>query len=867
MVNPVDTSLTDALRDRYLLERELGRGGMATVYLAKDVKHQRRVALKVLHPELAAVLGSERFLKEIELTAHLQHPHILPLFDSGRVDGTVFYVMPFVQGESLRDRLKREKQLPVADAVRAAAEVASALDYAHRHGIIHRDIKPENILLHEGQALVADFGIALAASNAGGGARLTETGLSLGTPHYMSPEQAMGERELTARSDVYALGAVVYEMLSGEPPFTGPTAQSVVAKVLTEEPRGLVAQRRSVPEHVEAAVLTALEKLPADRFATAAEFAAALSGGAAVTRRTTRARKGGSAAQPTPDRSRWRSAAFGLAALWLLTAALALWMGARRKPASIPPTRRAVVAGSHGGDFRDTDIGVSADGRTIVALDGAHVVVRQVGRVDAIVVPGSDGADTPFLTGDGSRVGFRRERELTVQRLDGTEPVTIPFTTGLQASDAGSGRVIAVDSGGLVLLDLASSRREPLFRPSAGTKLLNPYIPPGGRHALVVAVKDGSVATSRILSVDLGSKAVDTLMEGGALRPQVADGRLFFVRPDGAIHAVGYDIKSGQVAGDIVQTGDVAQTQRTGSAAFAAGKGILVYGEQPVNRVVALTPDGRRQVLTPEMGVYHNPKVSPDGSRVVFDREVRGRSVRDIWVMDLADGALTRVTSAGDAHDAVWTADGQGVTYISLSTPGGPLFTTAADGSGATRPIPLPGSVIHPGQWLANGSGYVAGISAAEEDPSDIVLLKEDGSAPVKLVATRYNENSPAVSPDQRWLAYESDETGRRQVYVRPLGGGGRVLISEGTGSEPVWSRNGRLYYLEPGDAGPRLLAARIAPGPPPRVLSRDVVVDPFRSDPIANHSNWDMTADGRIVFVEPMGGGRLLMVTDWSSP
>ncbi len=168
IVTSVDSSLTEALRDRYLLERELGRGGMATVYLAKDVKHQRRVALKVLHPELAALLGSERFLKEIELTAHLQHPHILPLFDSGRVDGTVFYVMPFVQGESLRDRLRREKQLPVADAVRAAAEVASALDYAHRHGIIHRDIKPENILLHDGQALVADFGIALAASNAGG---------------------------------------------------------------------------------------------------------------------------------------------------------------------------------------------------------------------------------------------------------------------------------------------------------------------------------------------------------------------------------------------------------------------------------------------------------------------------------------------------------------------------------------------------------------------------------------------------------------------------------------------------------------------------------------------------------------------------
>src|SRR6266508_2932025 len=192
---------------------------MATVYLAEDVRHDRRVALKVLRPELAAVIGAERFLAEIKLTANLQHPHILPLFDSGEAGSFLYYVMPFVEGESLRDRLRREKQLPIPDAVRIATEVASALDYAHRHNVIHRDIKPENILLHDGSALVVDFGIALAVSTAGGGTRMTETGLSLGTPHYMSPEQAMGERDITARSDVYALGAVLYEMLTGDPPF------------------------------------------------------------------------------------------------------------------------------------------------------------------------------------------------------------------------------------------------------------------------------------------------------------------------------------------------------------------------------------------------------------------------------------------------------------------------------------------------------------------------------------------------------------------------------------------------------------------------------------------------------------------------
>jgi serine/threonine protein kinase len=267
--------LQQALAGRYTIERELGAGGMATVYLAQDLKHDRQVAIKVLKPELAAVIGAERFLSEIKTTAHLQHPHILPLFDSGTADSFLFYVMPQVEGESLRDRLSREKQLPIADAVRIATEVAGALDYAHRHGVIHRDIKPENILLHDGRALVADFGIALAASKAGG-TRITETGMSLGTPTYMSPEQAMGERTLDARTDVYALGCVTYEMLAGDPPFTGSTAQAIVAKVMTERPAALIPQRDTVPEPVEDAVLTALAKLPADRFASAAEFAAAL---------------------------------------------------------------------------------------------------------------------------------------------------------------------------------------------------------------------------------------------------------------------------------------------------------------------------------------------------------------------------------------------------------------------------------------------------------------------------------------------------------------------------------------------------------------------------------------------------------------
>jgi tRNA A-37 threonylcarbamoyl transferase component Bud32 len=271
---PLDR-LAAALVNHYSVERVLGQGGMATVYLAIDLKHARKVAIKVFRPELAALMGADRFLREIRTVAKLQHSHILGLIDSGEADNAPYYVMPFVEGESLRDRLNREKQLAIAEAVRIACQVAAALDYAHRHGIVHRDIKPENVLLHEGQALVADFGIALAISSASA-TRITMAGTTLGTPQYMSPEQAMGDPDVSARSDVYALGAMTYEMLLGTPPFTGPTAQAILAKVISTKPEPLVNSRDTVPEAIEAAVLTALQKLPADRFATATEFSAAL---------------------------------------------------------------------------------------------------------------------------------------------------------------------------------------------------------------------------------------------------------------------------------------------------------------------------------------------------------------------------------------------------------------------------------------------------------------------------------------------------------------------------------------------------------------------------------------------------------------
>ena len=313
-------ALTTALADRYRIEREIGAGGMATVYLAHDLKHDRKVAVKVLKPELGAVLGADRFLAEIKVTANLQHPNLLPLFDSGAAGGLLYYVMPYIEGETLRGRLDREQQLPVDETIRLVALMAGALDFAHARGVIHRDLKPENVLLQAGQPVIADFGSALAVAQAGG-SRVTETGLSLGTPHYMSPEQATGDRVIDARSDQYSLGAVTYEMLTGEPPHTGKTAQAIIARLLTETPRSVRSTRPAASPALDAAIQRALVKAPADRFASCGDFARALAAGAVAAPFVDTASAPPSAARAAAPRS--RRMAIGVVAVAMLLVVVA----------------------------------------------------------------------------------------------------------------------------------------------------------------------------------------------------------------------------------------------------------------------------------------------------------------------------------------------------------------------------------------------------------------------------------------------------------------------------------------------------------------------------------------------------------------
>ena len=552
-----ETRLASALAERYRIERELGQGGMATVYLAQDLRHDRKVAVKVLRPELAAVIGAERFLTEIKTTANLQHPHILPLFDSGEAEGFLFYVMPFVVGETVRDRINREKQFPVADAVRIASEVASALDYAHRQGVIHRDIKPENILLHDGRALVADFGIALAASKAGG-TRMTETGMSLGTPHYMSPEQAMGEREITARSDVYALGCVLYEMLTGDPPFTGSTAQAIVARVVTESPRSLTSQRHTIPPQVEAAVLTSLEKLPADRFATAAEFAAAL-GDPAFAARATAARTISGTAVRVSTRTRTLLGILGAAAV--LFATLAAWGWFRPTPPAPVirysmglPSTQAMRQGILG-----VNLAISPDGKRIVYIGpgegGDELWVRERDRLDATPLTGTVGATNPFFSPDGERIGYTvNGLQLKVVSVSGGPPITLSTLGGASGGGGawGPDGWIYFDSPLGLSRVQADGGTPALFIPydSAAGEIGHawPSALPNGKGLLYRSRRNLDPTDFEIVAFDLKTHERHALTKG-LLATYMSPGYLVYLRADGAVLAAPFDQSRLKVTG------------------------------------------------------------------------------------------------------------------------------------------------------------------------------------------------------------------------------------------------------------------------------------------------------------------------------
>jgi Tol biopolymer transport system component len=865
-------TLASALEGRYTIDREIGRGGMATVYLARDLRHNRKVALKVLNPELGAVLGVERFLAEIEVTANLQHPNLLPLFDSGEVSGLLFYVMPYVEGESLRARLEREKQLPVDEAIRISSAIAGALDYAHRHKVIHRDLKPENILMHEGQPLIADFGIALAVSNAGG-SRITQTGLSLGTPQYMSPEQATGDRIVDGRTDIYSLGAMTYEMLVGDPPHVASTSQAIIAKVLTEKPGSVRAGRPNTPPHVDIAVARSLEKLAADRFATAKEFADALEGrGAGVSSTATHA----SPVSAAPGGgSRIREVA-----AWSLVAVLAAVVGWRqlRSPAPIeapvvrvnfdlPPTARVndVITG--------TTIAVSPKGDMIaftsIGVGGFRMYMRRVNELTAREVAQAAGRNLTFSP-DGRWLAYTEGNVLSKIAVDGGQPVPIastgsavPYGLSWSTTDTiyiGSfSGMWAVPASGGTAVPLGGSD-------SAATRIGRrwPLVLPNGK-AIAYTSGNSSSASSRLSVIAIGSNVSVDFEQLVAMPLGVVGDQFVYVSPSGGLMAVPFDISANRPIGDPVQLDDGVLIDPTaGAKASLSASGTLAYlrGRAQFQPVISSAGSTAATALIREPGSYSTPRFSPDGGRVAIT--VFSASATDIWIYDLARNTFTRLTTEGVNIRPEWTADGRAVIFIGTRANKTGIWRQPADGSGPAELLYQPEVepfevVMSPDmKWL------VFRTAPGVKYSRDILAVPLAGERTViPLVTSPNTESLPRLSPDGKWLVYQSNETGRFEIYVRPFpGNGARVQVSDNGGTEPIWGRSGRsLYYRGPVGEVVEVgvtTGAAFSIGVRKVVLTGDYLTD-------SSHPNYDIAPDGRFLMLKRAGAeAQTIVVHNW---
>jgi Tol biopolymer transport system component len=860
------TRLSGALAGHYRIERELGTGGMATVYRGHDLKHDRDVAIKVLHPDLGAALGGERFLSEIRTTARLQHPHILPLLDSGDAGGLLYYVMPVVTGESLRARLARERQLPIPEAVRIAREVASALDYAHRQGVIHRDIKPENILLHDGQALVADFGIALAVQQAGG-QRMTQTGLSLGTPQYMSPEQAMGERTIDARTDVYALGAVTYEMLVGEPPFTGPTVQTIVAKVLSERPIAPHTLRDTVPAVVESAVLTALAKLPADRHATAAEFARALT-------EHTPAMPDAQRVSVAPRRRGRDPLVLSLGAAAVAFAGIAATLATRvgRSAPDPFPVRAEITLDAEG------PIGpgvLSPDGRSVVFSGGARArprgyYLRRLDQLTSREIPGTENSSrSPAFSPDGKWIAFVQGRRRMVKvPLEGGAPVTLADVADYGGVDwSARGEIIfgpGIDEGlqGLLRINEAGGRVTPFTRVDTARKELShqsPRILADGSTVLFT-IWFGSIERAELAVTSLDDGAVVPLGILGVTPLGVVDGRLVYLNSDGLVMAVPFDLRTRRTSGTPMVVQDGIRFQGGGGSdheeVSMTHDGGLVYHHGNVNRrLVWVDRNGRSSPAADGVREFAHVRLAPNGRQAALT--IITGSKRDIWTLDLADGTLTRLTTTGTSRNPMWSTDGRRILYASTHSGRGGFWWQPADGSGPAQLAVDP----RRNPWFAdlspdNRSVVFNAIATANFDLTTASLdsarhLRELSASPTAI------EAMGRFSPDGRWVAYNSDETGRPEVYVRLFAGtSGRMLISTNGGQRPVWSADGRrLFYWE----GNRMIEATFASEPTPRVVSRQSLFEG------RYELDYDVARDGRFLMIEAETSGlTLVVIPNW---
>ena len=863
------TRIKPALSDRYVIDREIGAGGMATVYLAEDIKHRRKVALKVLRPELGAVLGADRFLAEINVTANLQHPHLLPLFDSGEADGLLFYVMPFVRGESLRHRLAREHQLPIEEAVRIAIAVAGALDYAHRHGVIHRDLKPENILLQDGQPMIADFGIALAISNASG-ERVTQTGLSLGTPQYMSPEQATGERGIDARTDIYSLAAVLYEMLVGDPPHIGHSAQAIIAKVLTDRPARPRVLRETVPEHVDAAIMRGLAKLPADRFNTAAEFAETLSGARAASTPTAGPVSRTSSEDPNSKNvvlHRLRTA-LTWAPLAVTTAVLLALVTRERTESQHEPQPALFEVAFSDSIVIALEAALSRDGTQLAFLgngpEGQAIYHRRLDvGLEVHAIRGTENGNAPEFSPDGASLLFEKQGKLWKVPVSGGTPITIAdsatgasWREGDQVLFERGNEIWRVSANGG-----AQTRVAQLDSGQGHLRYGLPFALPGGKKALITIWKGGTELGSAHLGiVRLRDGKVTELNTPGFNPRYLPSGHIVFGQIGGSVFAATFSIRKGRFTGPPVPMLEQVRLVNRGMRVALSDNGLVVYQTEPsATQVVQVQRNAQERVLLTDSSSLSHPRLDPTGTRIAVTR-VRGGKP-DIWIYELISGARIRLTRDSNSFRPEWSPDGKRIFYVSQDR--GQIRMQPWDGSGRIETLPDTGFRE---VFISRKANVIA--LTTRDAGGDIWIGSADSLGKLRpLLNSPFAENVAAVSPDGELVAYASDETGRNfgEVYVRRISGAGAsVPVSLAGGDEPMWAPSGEeLFYRTPGRV---LMAATVTQQPDLAVTARDSLFpDPYQRNPA--HAGYDMFPGGKsFVFVRPFLTARgFYGITNWT--
>ena len=810
-----DTSpqLDAVLTDRYRIERQLGQGGMATVYLAHDLKLEREVALKVLRPELGAVLGTERFLSEVKITARLDHPHILTLIDSGSAGGLLYYVLPYVRGESLRDLLNREQQLGVEQALAITKQIGSALDYAHRKGVVHRDIKPENILLQEGEAMLADFGIALAVQESGG-SRLTETGLSLGTPHYMSPEQATGDRHVDARSDLYSLASVLYEMLVGEPPITGKTVQAVIAKLLTEPVMHVRTVRPTVPESVDTAVAKALSKVPADRFASVAEFTRALDSA------TTASPSVGGVTGAIPSahpRSRRTLIAASIVGLAVVGAGATLFASGRFR--------------------REVDTSAALRDRTQLTFSGrvSAPTVSPDGKQLAYFTKECAGADCRFAI-DLQDVGSTTTRRVlegatAAYALEWSPDRRNLLMNGTIGGRYGSHVVSALGGPSRFLTGGAAT-----FYAAGDSLLLGPVSPTDSAFIVRIAGLDGTVRDSlrvpgpglqlaALVSIPGSSRIVAMVIQPPRGLWQVLErngkvtDRLLNTCTCGGVasHDALWMTRAGQTAAEAVvrvaldpATGKFATHQDTIYSGRFSNLSVTSDGTQMTvddgsytfSVIAASLADllkGTVPAGAPLMQASNrvNASVSPDGARLLMRRSVPGASGADdvrLSVAPFPGGAETPINATGKVVGAQWIDSVTAAVY-SLTGAGARFARTDVRTGATDQVLQLPDSTFGFVGALPNGWAWIPA-------KRDRIIVEQGGKRHEIPKPSWYGQlNQVDVSPDGArllvlgWSASTGDSL---RVDVVPVTGGpttewSRSFAEDGSAT---WLADGTIAFI-----------------------------------------------------------------------